>query len=88
MPEAEFTAISHGGVTCEMPDAPAIPTFFGAAADPREVLSAEYKTEMKTYNDANYISEHLVNLILKAVPEMCIAHHLDDATHGTRCASD
>ena len=81
MPNIEYIAISHEGEAYAIPDRPDIPDYAALDDAGRSAATIEYKTEMRTYNEATALADYLTTLIIQAVPPIYIGV-LSDDTHG------
>jgi hypothetical protein len=76
MPQAEYTAISHGNTEYINPQEPAVPRY-SKNAERREQEKQEYRKQQETYTNEATAQDQLADalrvLILQAVPEVYIA---------------
>jgi hypothetical protein len=72
MPQAEYLAVTQGGVPYNIPVRPNLPVFQGAAAV-IATIQGQYERDMATYITHRDLSNHVKQLILTAVPKAYLA---------------
>jgi hypothetical protein len=69
MPTAAYTSISTGNVEYIFPDKPEIPFYSGSSRSTRDRQHAQYKLDLKEYEEAQTLRNPLKGLLIQATPE-------------------